>query len=105
MKFSVYGESLASRIRQFFDDLFTSRYVRFLEAELARVRAEKDLEIQALRCQLASVRMPPATIGPANPPNFNFPAMPLSSYEAELAAHNKALEEQEAEEKKNERKQ
>ena len=108
MKFSVYGESWASRIRQFFDDLFTSRHVRFLEAELARVRVEKDMQIQRLQNELAMGRMP--TIYSSLPQvekigGSKWAGVPLSNYEAELAAHNKALEEEEAKENKDERKQ
>ena len=104
MKFSVYGESLASRIRQFWDDLFTSRHVRFLEAELARVRVEKDMQIQRLQNELAMSHMPPiySSLPQVEKIGANkWAGVPLSNYEAELQAHNKALAEEEAKEQKN----
>lgn len=45
------NESLAKRIRKFFEDLFTSRHVRFIEAEMHRVRLEKDRQIEQLRSE------------------------------------------------------
>lgn len=99
MKVSVYGESWASRIRQFWDDLFTSRHVRFLEAELARVRAEKDAEIQRLSLAILNQRIAVQT--PARPVPV-MPQMPsISNYESELAAHNKKLAEEESKEQSN----
>lgn len=100
MKVSVYGESWASRIRQFWDDLVTSRHVRFLEAELARVRAEKDAEIQRLAVAGMEYR-----VAASQPQQLNRPIIPpmplVSNYEAELARHNKSLEEEEVKEKSN----
>jgi len=97
MKISQVGdnESLGAEIRQFFEALFTSRYVRFLETELVRLRVEKDAEIERLRAQVIAQRYvttaerPPmlwqtSTAAP-------FPE-PLGKYEQELAAHMKALE-------------
>ena len=104
MKFSVYGESWASRIRQFWDDLFTSRHVRFLEAELARVRVEKDAQIQMLQTVISEVRISalrPTMDRVDRIDQKKWAGVPLSNYEAELAAHNKALEEEEKEEKNN----
>ena len=45
--------SLGSRIRRFFDDLFTSRLVRALEIELINTRIDKNREIDWLRQQNA----------------------------------------------------
>ena len=44
---------LGHRIRSFFEQLLTSRHVRFLEAELIRVRLEKDSVIKGLKDQAA----------------------------------------------------
>ena len=97
MKFSVYGETWASRIRQFWDDLFTSRHVRFLEAELARVRAEKDAEIQRLLAM--PNRQTPKLF---NEPPFIPPAVrTINTYEAALAEHNRLMQEEELKEKSN----
>lgn len=39
---------LGQRIRAFFEQLLTSRHVRFLEAEMIRIRLEKDAHIRTL---------------------------------------------------------
>lgn len=44
---------LGQRIRSFFEQLLTSRHVRFLETELIRVRLEKDAVIKRLHDQQA----------------------------------------------------
>lgn len=38
---------IGQRIRSFFEQLITSRHVRFLEAEIVRIRLEKDVVIKA----------------------------------------------------------
>lgn len=40
---------LGQRIRAFFEQLLTSRHVRFLESELIRIRLEKDAQLRTLQ--------------------------------------------------------
>lgn len=40
---------LGQRIRAFFEQLLTSRHVRFLEAEMIRIRLEKDAQLRTLQ--------------------------------------------------------
>ena len=47
------NKPIGQRIRSFFEQLLTSRHVRFLEAELIRVRLEKDAVIKRLHEQQA----------------------------------------------------
>ena len=94
------SQPLAARIRQFFEQLFTSRHVKFLEAELVRTRADKDSQIQQLREEKRALEqflgrpVPPAQIQPP----MAIPQMPLGKYETELQAHIAAMEQDEAKE-------
>jgi len=105
MKWNIQSvnKPLGIRIRAFFEDLFTSRHVKYLEAELVRVRAEKDAEIQQLRQELnAAYRRPAQTQAPMQWPKEFIERMANAkgSYESELQAHIEKMQKEEQDEKK-----
>jgi preprotein translocase subunit SecF len=104
MKWNIQAvnKPLGMRIRAFFEDLFTSRHVKFLEAELVRVRAEKDAEIQQLRQELQSSYRRPVQQTQATqwPDMMKRMANAKGSYESELQAHIEQMQKEEQEEKK-----
>lgn len=102
MKISQVGDkqALGARIRQFFEQLFTSRYVKFLEAEVIRLRTANDTLLGELRrVQLGAYVQPPSpsTLWSSSTTATSFPE-PLGKYEQELALHMKAIESEPAKE-------
>lgn len=98
---------LGQRIRAFFEQLITSRHVRFLEAELIRVRCEKDAEIRRLledkislnaKVEKLELALMPRAFQPKTTQVMPEIVSEPRSYQEALLQHNRAQEQESAKE-------